>query len=56
MPKSGNCYKVAWMLNILKIPFDLIPTTFVDGGTKHPKYLDFTGFCNTQTVASLVGV
>ena len=40
MPKSGNCYKVAWMLNILKIPFDLIPTTFVDGGTKHPKYLE----------------
>ena len=24
---------------ILKIPYELIPTSFVDGGTKHPNYL-----------------
>ena len=40
MPKSGNCYKVAWMLHILNIPYELIVTTFVDGGTKHPNYLE----------------
>lgn len=38
-PKSGNCYKVAWILNILQIPFKTIQTSFVDGGTKHPDFL-----------------
>eukprot|EP00339_Tiarina_fusa_P016091 CAMPEP_0117029812 /NCGR_PEP_ID=MMETSP0472-20121206/21547_1 /TAXON_ID=693140 ORGANISM="Tiarina fusus, Strain LIS" /NCGR_SAMPLE_ID=MMETSP0472 /ASSEMBLY_ACC=CAM_ASM_000603 /LENGTH=222 /DNA_ID=CAMNT_0004737665 /DNA_START=129 /DNA_END=797 /DNA_ORIENTATION=+ len=39
MPKSGNCYKVAWMLRMLQIPYEYTITTFVDGGTKSPPFL-----------------
>lgn len=40
MPKSGNCYKVAWALRRLEIPYEMIHTTFVDGGTKKPDFLE----------------
>jgi glutathione S-transferase len=40
MPKSGNCYKVAWALRRRGIPYEMIHTTFVDGGTKKPEFLE----------------
>jgi glutathione S-transferase len=40
MPKSGNCYKVAWALRRLGIPYEMIHTTFIDGGTKKPEFLE----------------
>jgi glutathione S-transferase len=40
MPKSGNCYKVAWELRRLGIQYEMICTTFVDGGTKKPEFLE----------------
>ena len=39
MPKSGNCYKVAWMLRLLNLDYEFIPTSFVDGGTKSEAFL-----------------
>lgn len=42
MPKSGNCYKVAWLLHILKIPYKLVvPSSLVEGsgGPKDPEFL-----------------
>ncbi|KAG7342815.1 glutathione S-transferase [Nitzschia inconspicua] len=40
MPLSGNCYKVAWALHRLGIQFEMVLTTFVDGGTKKPDFLE----------------
>jgi glutathione S-transferase len=39
MAGSGNCYKVAYVLRLLRVPFEMITTTFVDGGTKSPPFL-----------------
>lgn len=39
MPLSGNCYKAAWILHRLGIPYEMIRTTFVDGGTRSDDFL-----------------
>ena len=38
MPRSGNCYKVAWMLRLLKCPYELVTTSILDGATKSPAF------------------
>lgn len=39
MPRSGNCYKVAWMLRLLNIPHDIVTTSILDGSTKSPAFM-----------------
>lgn len=39
MPRSGNCYKVAWMLRLASIPHELITTSILDASTKKPEFL-----------------
>ncbi|CAB9528971.1 Protein GstA [Seminavis robusta] len=40
MPRSGNCYKVAWMLRLLKVPHQIVTTSILDGSTKSPAFMD----------------
>jgi glutathione S-transferase len=37
--RSGNCYKVAWLLNILDIPFEWCETDILRGETRTEEYL-----------------
>jgi glutathione S-transferase len=39
MPKSGNCHKAAWMLHRLGLPYEMVVTSFVDGGTRSSAFL-----------------
>ena len=39
MPRSGNCYKVAWMLRLLNQPHELVLTSILDKSTKKPEFL-----------------
>jgi glutathione S-transferase len=39
MPRSGNCYKVAWMLRLLNIQHDIVTTSMLDGSTKSPAFM-----------------
>lgn len=38
MPLSGNCYKAAWILHRLGIPFDMIRVNSLDGETRSPDF------------------
>lgn len=39
MPRSGNCYKVAWLLRLLKQNHEMVTTSILDGSTKKPAFL-----------------
>lgn len=37
--KSGNCYKVKLMLNLLGIPYQWVDVDILNGGTETPEFL-----------------
>ena len=40
MPKSGNCYKVAWMLSLVQKPFEMVPVNTLKGEQRLPTFLE----------------